>query len=38
MGVFELLRVGMKFLFGEEFLDDGLDDWECGDMGLVNGE
>lgn len=38
MGGLELLRAGKKSLLGEESLDDGLDDWECGDMGLANGE
>lgn len=38
MGGLELLRAGRKSLLGEESLDDGLDDWECGDMGLANGE
>lgn len=38
MGALELPRAGMKSLLGEESLDDGLDDWECGDMGLANGE
>lgn len=38
MGGLELLRAGRKSLLGEESLDDGLDDWECGDMGLASGE
>lgn len=33
-----LLRAGRKSLLGEESLDDGLEDWECGDMGLASGE
>lgn len=38
MGGLKLLRAGKKSLLGEESLDDGLDDWECGDMGLASGE
>lgn len=38
MGGLELLRAGKKSLLGEESLDDGLDDWECGDIGLASGE
>lgn len=38
MGGLKLPRAGKKSLLGEESLDDGLDDWECGDMGLANGE
>ena len=38
MGGRELLRAGRKSLLGEESLDDGLDDWECGDIGLASGE
>lgn len=38
MGGLKLPRAGKKSLLGEESLDDGLDDWECGDIGLANGE
>lgn len=38
MGGLKLPRAGKKSLLGEESLEDGLDDWECGDMGLANGE
>ncbi len=33
-----LLTAGDRSLLGEESLDDGLDDSECGDIGLANGE
>lgn len=38
MGGLKLPRAGKKSLLGEESLEDGLDGWECGDMGLANGE
>lgn len=38
MGGLKLPRAGKKSLLGEESLDEGLDDWECGDMGLASGE
>lgn len=38
MGGFALLRTRRKSLLGDESLDEGLEDWECGDMGLASGE